>query len=90
MFCIINEEIHEDQIIKYSIKFMRLLSSYIVDQGWEHNTEDRVTHRGIDRAIMKTAEEGETYRLIIISKSYIKLECKVYFEWVHIFTYTFV
>ena len=53
---------------------MRLLSSYIVDQGWEHNTKDRYTYRGVDVPIMKTAGEGNTYRLITISKSYIKLE----------------
>ena len=29
--CIINEKKHEEQIIKYSIKFMRLLNSYIAD-----------------------------------------------------------
>ena len=74
--CIIKNNTHEDEIIKYSIKFMRLLSSYIVDQGWEHNTEDRVTYRGIDVPVMKEAEEGKTYRLITIWKSYIKFKTK--------------
>ena len=63
---------------------MLLLSSFIVDQGWEQNSEDRVTYRGIDVPVMNSAREGKTYRLITISESYIKLEFKIYFE-KHIF-----
>ena len=64
--CIIKKNKHENEIIKFSIKFMRLLSSYIVDQGWEHNTEDRFTYRGVNVPVMKMAGEGKTYRLIAI------------------------
>ena len=64
--CIIKKEKHEEQIIKYSIKFMRLLNAYIVDRGWEYNKEDRVVFRGIKKLVLKGAQVGETYRLVTL------------------------
>lgn len=54
----------EEKIIEKSIKFMRLLNSYIVDKGTSHNTEKRVTYRGIDEAVMEGAKVGKNYRII--------------------------
>ena len=55
-----------NKIIKYSIKFMRLLSTYIVDVGTYTNTEKRITYRGIDREALKDVKKDEIFRFIII------------------------
>ena len=64
--CIVKNGNHEEQIIKYSIKFMRLLNAYIVDRGWEYNTEDRVAYRGVSWSVLKEAQVGQTYRLVTL------------------------
>ena len=64
--CIVTNEKHEEQIIKYSIKFMRLLNAYIVDRGWEYNTKNRVVYRGVRRPVLKGVEIGQTYRLVTL------------------------
>ena len=51
-------------VIKYSIKFMRLLTSYIEDQGWNYNKENRVVYRGVSKKVLKNAQVGKTYRII--------------------------
>ena len=63
-FCIIKENSHGDKVITYSMKFMRLLNSYLVDVGTSYNTEKRVTYRGVSNVIMKNTEVGQTYRII--------------------------
>ena len=54
----------EKIVIKLSIKFMRLLNSWIVDQGFVYNTKDRETYRGIDKEILKEVKEGQVFRFI--------------------------
>ena len=64
---IIKTQTNEEYIIKYSIKFIRLLNTYIVDDGTKYNSEDRVVYRGVKADILKDAIAGETY----IIKAYI-------------------
>ena len=59
-----NAKKDEILIIKYSIKFMKLLSFYIEDIGTKFNTEDRITYRGVNMKILKNAKQGETFRFI--------------------------
>lgn len=40
-------------VLKYSIKFMRLLNSSIVDLGTAYNICDRVTYRGVRAAVFQ-------------------------------------
>ena len=42
---------------------MRILSSCIVDKGTEYNNKDRITYRGIWRAVLPDIEIGETFRI---------------------------
>ena len=64
-FCIIKENSHEETVIRYTMKFMRLLNSYLIDEGTNYNTEKRVTYRGVSKDIMKNAEVGKIYRIIL-------------------------
>ncbi|CAI2373564.1 unnamed protein product [Moneuplotes crassus] len=52
------------EIIDKSIKFMRLLNSYIVDKGMGFNTEDRVVYRGVSTEIFRNVECGKTFRIV--------------------------
>ncbi|CAI2373880.1 unnamed protein product [Moneuplotes crassus] len=51
-------------IIDKSIKFMRILNSYIVDKGREFNTEDRVVYRGISTEIFRNVELEKPFRIV--------------------------
>ncbi|CAI2365318.1 unnamed protein product [Moneuplotes crassus] len=52
------------QIIDKSIKFMRLLNSYIVDEGRDFNTENRVVYRGVNKEIFCNVECGKLIRIV--------------------------
>ena len=51
-------------VLTNSMKFIRILSSCVVDKGTTYNDEDRVTYRGIHKDIMQDVEEGYTFRII--------------------------
>ncbi|CAI2358948.1 unnamed protein product [Moneuplotes crassus] len=51
-------------VIDLSIKFMRLLNSYIVDLGTKYNKEDRVVCRGVRAEIFSNVKDGEIFRMI--------------------------
>ncbi|CAI2383393.1 unnamed protein product [Moneuplotes crassus] len=51
-------------VIDLSIKFMRLLNTFIVDLGTMYNTEDRVVYRGVRAEIFSDVKEREIIRMI--------------------------
>ena len=36
-----------DRVLQYSIKFIRILNTALVDEGFKYNTWKRVTYRGV-------------------------------------------
>ena len=51
-------------VLTHSMKFIRILSSCIVDEGTAYNDKDRVTYRGMHKNIMQDVKEGYTFRII--------------------------
>ncbi|CAI2387209.1 unnamed protein product [Moneuplotes crassus] len=52
------------EVIDKSIKYMRLLNTYIVELGSEANTEDRVVYRGVPAGVLRRIKPGENFRYI--------------------------
>ena len=52
------------KVLKQSIKYMRLLNTFLVDIGSTYNTEARKTYRGIHKSIMQNVEPNKTFRII--------------------------
>lgn len=82
---LIKNKNNEEEIIKYSIKFMRLLNSIIVDEGTFHNTKNRTVYRGVNAYVLKDAEVGQVYRYVTwnctsenlpTAERFSKLSCK--------------
>ena len=53
-----------EKVIKYSVKFIKLLASAISNQGVVHNTEDRMTYKSIDYDLLEMKEDKLNYRII--------------------------
>ena len=51
-------------VIDNSIKFMRLLSSLIVDLGPKYNTMDRKVYRGVPAQLFKNIDTNEVFRIV--------------------------
>ena len=51
-------------VITNSIKFCRILNSYIVDEGTSYNTCKRITYRGIHKSIIPNVKVGQTFRVV--------------------------
>lgn len=51
-------------ILKYSIKFIRMVNYCIVYKCTKLNTEDRVTYRGVAAHIFKNVKVGQTFRVM--------------------------
>lgn len=50
------------EIIEKSIKFMRTVNYFIVKKGAKYNSENRVTHRGVNASIFQNMKEGQIFR----------------------------
>lgn len=51
-------------VIDNAVKFMRLLNTFIVDLGPQHNTMDRQVYRGVPAQLFKNIKEGEVFRIV--------------------------
>ena len=58
-----NNNLYYKTIIDNTVKYMRLLNTCIVDNGSRFNDEDRITYRGIWKAVLPDIEVGETFRI---------------------------
>ena len=66
-----------EKVIKYSIKFIKLLNSYIYDLGTGFNTVKRQVYRGLRAEVLKDVKEGDVFRFTIIQaliNKYIKID----------------
>ena len=52
-----------DDVLDKTIKFMRILSSTIVDDGTQYNTEDRVTYLAVPKSPIWDQEVGHKFRM---------------------------
>ncbi|CAI2379499.1 unnamed protein product [Moneuplotes crassus] len=52
------------EVIDKSIKYMRMLNTYIADLGSDANTEDRSVYRGVPANVLQRIETGETFRMV--------------------------
>ena len=59
----------EKLIIRYSMRFMKLLHFYITEFGSKYNTADRVTKLYINQNAIDLIKYGENYRLVTWSLS---------------------
>jgi hypothetical protein len=51
-------------VLRYSMKFIRILNTGIVDICTLHNLENRVTFRGIPAKMFGNVKEGDLFRII--------------------------
>ena len=58
-----NKNLSDKTIINKTVKYMRILSSCIADEGTEYNDKDRITYKGTWRAVLPGIEIGETFRV---------------------------
>ena len=52
------------KVIDKSIKFLRLLNTFIVDLGTPKNIIDRKVYRGIPAQLFSNVKEGEVFRVV--------------------------
>jgi len=52
------------QILKKSMKYIRLLNSCIVDEGRAHNEIDRAVFRGVPAKLFQNIEVGDAFRIV--------------------------
>lgn len=62
----LDEEYDRDykDIIKYTIKFIRMVNYCIVKKCTEKNTANRITYRGINASLFPNVEVGQTFRVM--------------------------
>ncbi|CAI2369269.1 unnamed protein product [Moneuplotes crassus] len=51
-------------ILKYSIRFIRMVNYFIVKVATKDNTQNRITHRGVRAVLFKNIEVGQVFRVM--------------------------